>query len=96
MYYSEDPDLRADGDPQAEEFRDRQPSVSDHAKKFILEAENVEEALFDLCSLFRIPVTNNTSWFEDGDINKPVYHVGEFVELVKDCFLHAGWTPPES
>ncbi len=93
LNYSEDEALRANGDPAAELPRDRCPSVSEKAIEFLMEAEGLEEALFDLCDLFRVPVTNNTPWFEDGDINKPIYEVGEFIGIVKDLFRKFGWSP---
>lgn len=52
-------------------------------------------ALFDLADLFRTPVTNNIPWYEGGDKNKPIYHVGEFIDEVIACFERAGWSPPD-
>lgn len=91
MDYSEDPDLRADGDPSATDPRERCPRVSQKAIDFLLEAESLQEALFDLSFLFRIPVTNNIPWFEDADIDKPVYEAGEFTDTVIKLFEHFGW-----
>lgn len=95
MRYSEDPALAAQGHPEAEDPRDRCPAVSDEAKTFLLEAENLSEALFDLCDVFRIPVTNNIPWFEDSNPDRPIYHVGEFIETVQDIFAHFGVVHPD-
>lgn len=92
--YSEDPATAAQGHPDAAEVRDRVPKVSDEAKAFLMEAETLSEALFDACDVFRIPVTNNIPWFEDGDPDKPVYHVGEFIEVVMGLFEHFGFEHP--
>ena len=94
MRYSEDEALAASGNPNAENPKDRCPSVSPGAEKFILEGESVASSLFELADVFRIPVTNNIPWFEDGDIDRPIYHVGEFIEIVEKVFLHHGWKRP--
>lgn len=85
--YSDDPALAAEGE--------RCPVVSASAKKFLAEAEDLPTALFDLADLFRTPVTNNIPWYEGGDKNKPIYHVGEFIDEVIACFERAGWSPPD-
>ncbi len=95
MRYSDDPALAAQGHPDAEQLRDRCPRVSSGAKDFLFESETLSEALFEACSVFRIPVTNNVPWFEDGDPDKPVYHVGEFIETIRALFEHFGYVHPE-
>lgn len=86
--YSEDPALAAKGETY--------PSVSSSAMEFLLESDVLREALFGLADLFRIPLTNNLPWYEDGDKNKPVYMVTDFIEVVEELFLHFGWTPPDA
>lgn len=95
MRYSEDPATAANGHPDAAELRDRCPKVSDEARAFLLEAETLSEALFDACGVFRIPVTNNIPWFEDGDPDKPIYHVGEFIDTIMEVFAHFGVVHPD-
>lgn len=93
--YSEDKALRAKGDPKAKDPRNRHPLVGDGARTYMAGSENLTEALFEITDLFRVPVTNNIPWFEDGDIDRPIYHVSEFIELVEEAFVRHGWTPPQ-
>lgn len=94
IQYSKDYALRANGDPFAKKPRDRVPSLGDGALEFLMESETLEEALFATADLFRVPVTNNIPWFEDQNPDKPVYHVGDYIGVIRELFLHHGWTPP--
>lgn len=93
MDYSHDPDLRADGHPTADSASDRGPRLSANAKAYIASAEDIDEALFAIADVFRVPLTNNIPRFEDDDPNLAIYHAGDFVEQVCEAFRRAGWRP---
>lgn len=60
------------------------PMLSKEGKAAILNAESLDEALFDLANLFRVPVTNNIPWLENGE---PIYEVAEFMDLVAEVCM---------
>lgn len=90
MEYSQDV-FAAEGNPSSSHSRDKVPKISDKAERYLAESEDLREELFDIASLFRVPVTNNIPWFEDNDPNKPIFHVGDFMDMIEKAFRRHGW-----
>ena len=68
------------------------PRITDEMRRELAESETLTEELFDLAGIFGANVTNNDPRVQDG---VPLYHVADFIGLVKEAFLRHGWTPPE-
>lgn len=74
----------------------KHPHITDEMKQLLAESENLGEELFEMCDIFRVPVTNNWARYEDGDKNKPIYEAGDFFQLLHEAFERHGWKRPVS
>lgn len=90
-----EPDLAPLGDPGSAVPSERVPRIPPEAAKGFPGSESLIEALWFAAEVFRVPLTNNIPRFEQDDPDQPIYHVGDFIEVVRASFIQAGWRPPE-
>jgi hypothetical protein len=72
------------------------PRISDHQRDRVADADTLVEALWELAEIYRVPLTNNVPFLEDGDPDRPVFHIGNWIQDIIDVFARFPQTPDGS
>lgn len=62
------------------------PRITDEQRRQVADAETLTAALWELSEIYRVPLTNNVPFFDNGDPAAPVFHVGDWIQDLIDVF----------